>query len=41
RYAGRAADGFICTSGKGESLYRDKLVPAVREGEEKAGKAPG
>jgi len=41
RYAGRAGDGFICTSGKGEELYRDKLVPAVKEGEEKAGKAPG
>lgn len=41
RYAGRAGDGFICTSGKGEALYRDKLVPAVKEGEAKAGKAPG
>lgn len=41
RYAGRVGDGFICTSGKGEDLYRDKLVPAVKEGEAKAGKAPG
>ena len=32
KYAGRAGDGFICTSGKGEELYRDTLLPAVREG---------
>lgn len=32
RYAGRAGDGFICTSGKGEELYTDKLIPAVGEG---------
>ena len=32
RYAGRSGDGFICTSGKGEELYRDKLLPAVDEG---------
>jgi coenzyme F420-dependent glucose-6-phosphate dehydrogenase len=32
KYAGRAGDGFICTSGKGEELYKDKLIPAVREG---------
>ena len=36
RYAGRAGDGFICTSGKGAELYRDKLIPAVQEGAEKA-----
>ena len=40
RYAGRAADGFICTSGKGEELYKDKLIPAMREGAEAAGKNP-
>jgi coenzyme F420-dependent glucose-6-phosphate dehydrogenase len=34
RYAGRAGDGFICTSGKGMDLYTEKLVPAVREGAE-------
>ena len=39
RYAGRAGDGFICTSGKGMSLYTDDLIPAVKEGAEKAGKA--
>jgi coenzyme F420-dependent glucose-6-phosphate dehydrogenase len=38
RYAGRAGDGFICTSGKGMDLYTDKLVPAVQEGAEKAGR---
>lgn len=38
RYAGRAGDGFICTSGKGMALYTDELVPAVREGAEKAGR---
>ncbi|OYO20956.1 glucose-6-phosphate dehydrogenase (coenzyme-F420) [Enemella dayhoffiae] len=34
KYAGRQGDGFICTSGKGEELYRDQLLPAVREGAE-------
>jgi coenzyme F420-dependent glucose-6-phosphate dehydrogenase len=38
RYAGRAGDGFICTSGKGAALYRDELMPAVEEGAGKAGK---
>lgn len=38
KYAGRAGDGFICTSGKGEELYVDKLLPAVREGAEAAGR---
>lgn len=39
RYAGRVGDGFICTSGKGRELYADKLIPAVREGLEKAGRS--
>jgi len=38
KYAGRTGDGFICTSGKGEELYRDKLLPAVRNGAEDAGR---
>jgi len=38
RYAGRSGDGFICTSGKGEELYVDKLLPAVDEGLEKSGR---
>ncbi|MFI5710596.1 glucose-6-phosphate dehydrogenase (coenzyme-F420) [Kribbella sp. NPDC051620] len=35
RYAGRTADGFIATSGKGMDLYTEKLIPAVKEGAEK------
>jgi coenzyme F420-dependent glucose-6-phosphate dehydrogenase len=38
RLAGRQGDGFICTSGKGIELYRDQLLPAVREGAEAAGR---
>ncbi|MBU2666515.1 glucose-6-phosphate dehydrogenase (coenzyme-F420) [Actinoplanes bogorensis] len=38
RLAGRIADGFITTSGKGHALYTDTLLPAVREGAEKAGR---
>src|SRR5690606_38309566 len=38
RYAGRAGDGFICTSGKGMELYTEQLLPAVAEGAEKAGR---
>jgi coenzyme F420-dependent glucose-6-phosphate dehydrogenase len=40
KYAGRAGDGFICTSGKGMELYADKLLPAVAEGREAAEKDP-
>ncbi|MBV0894692.1 glucose-6-phosphate dehydrogenase (coenzyme-F420) [Microbacterium sp. NC79] len=32
KYAGRAGDGFIVTSGKGRELYTDQLVPAMKEG---------
>src|SRR5258706_3776137 len=28
-YVGKEADGFICTSGKGDELYRETLLPAV------------
>jgi coenzyme F420-dependent glucose-6-phosphate dehydrogenase len=38
KYAGRAGDGFICTSGKGMALYTDKLLPAVAEGAAAAGR---
>jgi coenzyme F420-dependent glucose-6-phosphate dehydrogenase len=41
KYAGRVGDGFICTSGKGMELYTDKLLPAVAEGEEAAGREAG
>jgi coenzyme F420-dependent glucose-6-phosphate dehydrogenase len=39
RLAGRIADGFITTSGKGPELYTETLLPAVREGAEKAGRS--
>ena len=38
KYAGRAGDGFICTSGKGMELYTEQLLPAVRAGAEAAGR---
>jgi coenzyme F420-dependent glucose-6-phosphate dehydrogenase len=38
RYAGRAGDGYITTSGKAPELYTESLLPAVREGAEKAGR---
>ena len=41
RYAGRVADGFICTSGKGHELYAEQLVPAVDEGLDLAGRDRG
>ncbi len=40
KYAGRAGDGFICTSGKGMDLYTDKLLPAVAEGAAAAERDP-
>ena len=40
RFAGRVADGFICTSGKAWELYRETLLPGVVEGAEKAGRDP-
>lgn len=39
RYAGRAGDGFICTSGKARELYTDTLLPNVAAGLETASKA--
>lgn len=38
KFAGRVGDGFICTSGKGEQLYKDQLLPAVEEGARAAGR---
>ena len=32
KYAGRNAEGYICTSGKAPELYRDSLMPAVAQG---------
>ena len=41
RLAGRLGDGFICTSGKAPELYTETLLPALAEGLEQAGRAPG
>jgi coenzyme F420-dependent glucose-6-phosphate dehydrogenase len=40
KYAGRVADGLICTSGKGAALYRDQLLPALEEGAREAKRDP-
>jgi coenzyme F420-dependent glucose-6-phosphate dehydrogenase len=40
KYAGRAGDGVICTSGKGMELYTDRLLPAVAEGRAAASDPP-
>jgi coenzyme F420-dependent glucose-6-phosphate dehydrogenase len=39
KLAGRAGDGFICTSGKDEGLYHE-LLAAVEEGARSAGRDP-
>lgn len=41
KYVGKQGDGFICTSGKGMDLYTEKLLPAVAEGAEQAGRTTG
>ena len=38
KYAGRAGDGFICTSGKAETLYTEKLIPGMEAGLEASGR---
>jgi coenzyme F420-dependent glucose-6-phosphate dehydrogenase len=38
RLAGRIADGWITTSGKDWDLYTDRLLPALAEGLDKAGR---
>ena len=40
RYAGRMAEGLICTSGKGMALYTEQLLPAMIEGAEASGRQP-
>jgi coenzyme F420-dependent glucose-6-phosphate dehydrogenase len=40
KYAGRVADGLICTSGKGMELYVEQLMPALDEGASAAGRSP-
>ncbi|MDQ0893835.1 glucose-6-phosphate dehydrogenase (coenzyme-F420) [Agromyces ramosus] len=39
KYAGRAGNGFICTSGKGMELYTEQLIPAVKAGVEASGRS--
>jgi coenzyme F420-dependent glucose-6-phosphate dehydrogenase len=39
KYAGRVADGLICTSGKGMELYVEQLMPALDEGASAAGRS--
>ena len=38
KYAGRAGDGFICTSGKTRALYTEQLLPNVDAGIKASGK---
>jgi coenzyme F420-dependent glucose-6-phosphate dehydrogenase len=40
KFAGRSGDGFICTSGKGDALYRDQLLPSVEEGAKAVNRDP-
>jgi coenzyme F420-dependent glucose-6-phosphate dehydrogenase len=40
KFAGRNAEGFICTSGKARELYVEKLLPGVAAGLEAAGRKP-
>ena len=40
KYAGRVADGFICTSGKAPELYSETLLPNVDAGLAAANRAP-
>jgi coenzyme F420-dependent glucose-6-phosphate dehydrogenase len=37
KYAGRAGDGLICTSGKARELYTETILPKVLEGRGEAG----
>ena len=41
KFAGRVADGFICTSGKAPEHYRETLLPNVQAGLEKSGRSMG
>jgi coenzyme F420-dependent glucose-6-phosphate dehydrogenase len=38
KYAGRAADGLICTSGKGMELYSEQLLPSFSDGARDSGR---
>ena len=41
KYAGRVAEGFICTSGKATDLYTATLLPNLAAGEAAAQRTPG
>jgi len=41
KYAGRAGDGLICTSGKGMELYTDQLLPSFSDGARESGRDAG
>jgi len=41
KYAGRAGDGLICTSGKGMELYSEQLLPSFEEGAATEGRDAG
>jgi coenzyme F420-dependent glucose-6-phosphate dehydrogenase len=41
KFAGRAGDGLICTSGKGMELYSEQLLPAFAEGATESGRHAG
>jgi coenzyme F420-dependent glucose-6-phosphate dehydrogenase len=38
KFAGRAADGLICTSGKGIELYSEQLLPSFFDGARESGR---
>ena len=38
KYAGRAGDGLICTSGKGMELYSEQLLPSFSDGAKESGR---
>ena len=38
KYAGRAGDGLICTSGKGMELYSEQLLPSFNDGAKDSGR---
>jgi coenzyme F420-dependent glucose-6-phosphate dehydrogenase len=40
KYAGRAGDGLICTSGKGMELYTEQLLPSFSDGAKESGRDP-
>ncbi|TAN33106.1 glucose-6-phosphate dehydrogenase (coenzyme-F420) [bacterium] len=41
KFAGRAADGLICTSGKGMELYSEQLLPSFAAGASESGREAG